>query len=445
MDTHHRRNRRLRAGLGLTFIALLALAAFARAPALSQEAAPEPAKVPKDGVVEYSDPRLPAGLPLRRWGMFIVSARGPTSTYGPLKDPKTGDAYRYRLVVRISPDEDTAFTVRFTVHFNQATDDHLARLVGRAMVHFYWIGRDYLKFGLDPNSNQRYDIWLTHDGEPGAEHILNRASRIRSDIYLYAVDEARAPAEWLRELAHEYSHDILPPLGPFTEPEKWADGYYGERLLMKWLIDNGFTKLWDQEIDGQAYIENQIAPLRSRFLNAGPSGPDSPKTDANGMEHYIGYLLAMEQMHELPVFRTLLYKISRSSPRPQGISLTYKGVLQGLKPKAYTVDASAFIPARSKSTLGANGLVFTEAAYWLHLTGGRWQLTLPGVLPAGVEVTYGPVKFERMMGSVGGNTVFEANISGVRTPIQWRQLVITAPEGMAIPLTKLRFAQPAAL
>src|SRR5205807_32206 len=73
------------------------------------------------------------------------------------------------------------------------------------------------------------DVWLMRDGLPGAEEAGN-------DIYLYAIGQDRAPAEWLREIAHEYSHLTLPVVGPFTSPERWGNGYLGERLLMQWLI-----------------------------------------------------------------------------------------------------------------------------------------------------------------------------------------------------------------
>jgi len=404
--------------------------------AAAQKPAPMKPGVPRQGEIHYTDPRLGPMPPVRSWDLFTVLPSRPVRTYGPVKDPKSGQPYPYRLVVRIRSDAKSASTIRYTVHTQKSSDDLLARRVGRAMVYFYWLGRDYVNLGEDPHdqANTRYDIWLTHDGKPGAEQI-------KTNLYLYAVDEARAPAEWLRELAHEYSHHIFPRLGPFDEPEMWANGYYGERLLLKWLFDNGFTKLWDKEIDGQAYIRNQVVTLRDRFLNGGPASPDSVKTDANGMEHYIGFLLALEQMHSPKFFQTLIYRLSRSSPRPGGLTLTYSGVLRDQKPPEFTINPLAFIPSRSKTAKVAGGLSFSRAEYWVYLPGGRWQLALPGTTPPDTEVNYGPIKLERRPGLTAGRVVYEANISALRTPIQWRRLSIAAPAGASVHLDALRFVQ----
>src|SRR5207249_4997524 len=125
------------------------------------------------------------------------------------------------------------------------------------------------------------DVWLMHGGEPGAEELGN-------DIYLYAIGRERAPAEWLREIAHEYSHLVVPVVGPFTAPEKWGNGYLGERLFLGWLVAAEQTGVWGPHFDGAGYLANQVRPLRDRFLDAGPGSLSAARADAAAMERFIG-------------------------------------------------------------------------------------------------------------------------------------------------------------
>src|SRR5439155_15042666 len=121
---------------------------------------------------------------------------------------------------------------------------------------------------------------------------------------------------WVRELAHEYGHLTLPNTGPYREPEQWGNGYLGERLYMKWmLVDNGMADVWDRPIDGAAYVANQIAPLRERFLNEGPDSRAAGLGNAEGMDFFIGELMYLEAAHGPVFFRRLIDHFA--TPRPQ--------------------------------------------------------------------------------------------------------------------------------
>src|SRR5206468_11771889 len=133
--------------------------------------------------------------------------------------------------------------------FDRAEDEPLARRVGGVLARLHWLAVEYLGLVPDPADAiaRTTNVWLTREGRPGGEEF-------KRNVYLYAVGEDRAPAEWVREVAHEYSHVVLPAFGPFASPERWANGYLGVRLFLKWLIDNEQTDLWGSPFLGSAYL-----------------------------------------------------------------------------------------------------------------------------------------------------------------------------------------------
>ncbi len=59
------------------------------------------------------------------------------------------------------------------------------------------------------------------------------------DIVFFKTGQSRSEWEWLREIAHEYGHVILPPAAGFRPPlEPYGNGALGETLAMLWLAPN---------------------------------------------------------------------------------------------------------------------------------------------------------------------------------------------------------------
>jgi hypothetical protein len=124
----------------------------------------------------------------------------------------------------------------------------------------------------DPTaSGQPIDLWITTQGAPGARAI-------GTNIYLYAVSTPRTPAEWLREIAHEYGHIALPGIGGFTNTDDpWADGDFAELLFLKWLSaschperSEGSRRSWEPGPPGDTGVPPQaaISVHRSRVNEA---------------------------------------------------------------------------------------------------------------------------------------------------------------------------------
>ena len=63
-----------------------------------------------------------------------------------------------------------------------------------------------------------------------------QADSAPGEILFFKVAQERSESEWLREIAHEYSHVVLPTFGGFRPPnEPFANGTLGETLAMTWI------------------------------------------------------------------------------------------------------------------------------------------------------------------------------------------------------------------
>lgn len=430
----------------LTSLCALALALGCGAAAgQAQEANPKPPVLERDGSFTYRDTRLPLQqpVPARRWLMYVP--RSDALQYGPMEDPKNHAKYAYRLQVQVVSDDPTLrrgedveggkdasnAVRRFVVHYNKEEDQVLARRVGSVMARLYWIGRDYLDRG--PLGQSYMNVWLNHDGMAGGEEY-------QGNIYLHKIDQARAPAEWVRELAHEYGHATLPKMGPYTEPETYANGYLGERLYMKWmLVDNDLTDLWDQPIDGAAYMANQITPLRERFMNEGPTSPAADLTNTEGMNYFIGEMMALEAAHGPAFFKQLIKKFA--TPRPQNLGLYFTAAIQDMNPVLIPIDGKAYIPKKSQlaatATATAPGAYprFQRAAYWIYLPGGEWRISLEGQAPPTLQATLEAAPLKPGPAFTPGSMSWETSISTANA--MWRRLELVAPGGSTLEVRRL--------
>lgn len=377
-----------------------------------------PLRPEREGTLTYKDVRLGGKIPPRSWQIFVARENQANKDYGPNVDPKFNATYPGKLQVTCSSEEEEPRSERtFVVHFQRPEDEMFARRVAAVLARIYWLGQDYL--GVGPAPGRYVNVWLARHGEPGAEEF-------QKNIYLFAIDQDRTPAEWVRELAHEYAHAFLPPVGEYVKPEKWANGYLGERLFLKWLLyDNGMGDVWTEPIDGAAYVKSEVEPLRDRALNAGPTSPLLDQTDEAGMEHWIGQVLALEATHGPTVLRELLRNYQ--TPRPQGLP-TYLGqVLQDLQPAQFPIEPAVFVPEKSEGKReGAGAASGRKLCYSFYLPGGRWQFTVSGQLPEGTSLSLATLDVNKV--STGGAvSIWETTMPGAVG--SWQRLEITVPEG----------------
>jgi hypothetical protein len=147
------------------------------------------------------------------------------------------------------------------------------------------------------------DEYLCWGGTAGGEQTLGEdiegghARRVNT-IYIYDIASFKDPMEMAREVAHEYGHAVLPPVGGFQTPEDWANGYLGERLFLRWLrdeyeagrIDSAATMgIPFQSLD--AWVKKNVDPL---VLDASSHAPNRALLGSKGqkaMNAYMGLVL----------------------------------------------------------------------------------------------------------------------------------------------------------
>ncbi len=427
--------------LAVGSVSVVGGAVGAQEPAAKAQPAPgeRPDNVERERNFTYQDRRIP-GAPPRGWRMYI--SRNARTTRLVQRDPKFNAEYRNHLQVDCITEDPNAPKIddaiggdrsaadrRFVVHFPDG-EEALARRVGSLLARLYWVGWDYL--GRRPSSATHVDVWLTKEGMPGGEAT-------GTNIYLYAIGTPRAPAEWVREIAHEYGHLTLPATGPYSAPERFSNGYLGERLYMKWMLaDNAMTNVWSEPIDGNAYVANQIVPLRNTFLNEGPAAQDAQKNpliskmEPEGMNFYIGQMLALEAAHGPVVLRNIFSKWV--SPSPLNLGGYFQRAIAEMKPVVIPVAPAAYIPSRSQPVAGTAGtpvtsgadapLQFKRVSYWVFLPGGNWRFTLQGSVPANLTANLEQATLQKGATGVPGTLTWETSLRDLNA--SWRRLDLAA-------------------
>lgn len=163
------------------------------------------------------------------------------------------------------------------------------------------------------------DVFLCFGGEPGGEQEIGSeftqatpAAQKANTIYFYQLSSFKDPVEMAREVAHEYGHAVLPPVGGFKKPEDWGNGYLGEKIFMRWLRDDfaagrlitddvmGATK---EQVD--AWVKKNVDPL---ILRAATNFPDASNMmeGSTGMDNWIGLAAYVDQICPPQVFANSL-------------------------------------------------------------------------------------------------------------------------------------------
>lgn len=211
-------------------------------------------------------------------------------TSGSIMRPKTD---QFNLRIRI-----------FSQFRKENPADDIALHMIRTMLRIY--DMNYHRFGLEhpPSFLSKVDVYLCFGGEAGGEQIFgidsfetdeeNRPTRANM-IYIYQITGLTDPLEKCREIAHEYGHATLPPVGGYSKPESWANGDVGERIYLRWLRDmlaSGKANLLDtmgatkEQLD--TYVTTKVVPLVVNFAKNGPQTDELAKKDEAGFMAYVG-------------------------------------------------------------------------------------------------------------------------------------------------------------
>ena len=220
--------------------------------------------------------------------------------------PFTRVTWFYRRTLK-SPGDMTCFV---SIHYQTSDDQALAERAGRLL----YVLRASLveKTGYLPLCDGvPFNVWFCrHATDAGGEQWQN-------NIYFYDITNARSSIEWIREIAHEYSHMALPLLGgDYIEPEAWANGYYGERLLLRWVARGAaggpaaVEQAWGGTFAGYVnYEDKRIAPALLLFDRFGLDADRLARRDAVGMDYLFGMLLKVDDTSGPKALAELLWSL----------------------------------------------------------------------------------------------------------------------------------------
>ena len=219
--------------------------------------------------------------------------------------------WKFSKVVYIYQSQDKTLTKFCAVHYNGEANLTLAVRVARLLSLAHQTLT--LKTGHEAaNGAAPFDVWLCAGGQNGGEQW-------RSNLYLYTVDTPRSSIEWIREIVHEYSHLALPAIGGYTAPEYWANGYLGERLIVRWFMRDmdGPKKVeyaWGDFSGAPNFTRLLLTPPLDLYKKTGPNPKWLARKDEMGMRYFIGQALTFDDKYgakrlgeaftRLPHFRT---------------------------------------------------------------------------------------------------------------------------------------------
>ena len=225
---------------------------------------------------------------------------------------------------------ETSYNQRFQV-FDQFSSGK-THMVCRMLLRLWDMNRQRLNLDHALTYHQRtVQVYLAFGGEPGAEQKFmedptvfderNKPVRV-NNIYIYAITTLDDPLEFAREIAHEYGHAILPPIGSgYSEPEKWAIGDIGERIYMTWLLEGmNSGKLKPDDVMGtplskmDAFYNKVVLPDLSRVATKGPDFDRLKRMDKSGFEEMLGLTSYLASLMPNKVFSRTL--VLTGSPDP---------------------------------------------------------------------------------------------------------------------------------
>ncbi|MFW5697054.1 MAG: hypothetical protein ACOCX1_00670 [Fimbriimonadaceae bacterium] len=261
--------------------------AAAQPAAVSQIALPSPAETP---------PRL------------FVEVK-PESSSVPKICPKYGWEYPWSVLgkVRVRA-EDNSPTTRFRI-FSQVREQDIesddAVAAARLLARLWEFNYEELRLDhSETYDNQLVEVYLAEEGKPGGEQLFTvdehdtgpfgRARKVNL-IYIYHLETFVDPLEKAREVAHEYGHATLPPVGRYTAPEAYANGFLGERIYLTWALE----QVEDGELEPADFMGasrdelaryqfEKVQPLVKRVALNGPNLGLLAGDSSNAMDEFLG-------------------------------------------------------------------------------------------------------------------------------------------------------------
>jgi hypothetical protein len=241
-------------------------------------------------ITQYQDRMDPPKHSPKRLGLGNAHLRfdWQTAVYGFFPPDDQGTRKRY---------------LRFHVFSQQRNGDvDPAMKVARELARLWEY--NFRVLGLDNSSTFNdgdVDVYLCDTGRPGGEQLFDYDSETPSahggvnTIYIYDMPTFNDPMEMAREVAHEYGHASLAPVGGYTSPEDWANGYLGEKLFLRHILREFDAKRYFPEdvmgVDAEklrGWVHTNVDPLVIAAAERGPDLAALKDRSSTGMDAYIG-------------------------------------------------------------------------------------------------------------------------------------------------------------
>ncbi len=210
--------------------------------------------------------------------------------------------------------------LRFRV-FSQfrRTQGDIADPITRMLIRLW--DQNYRRLQLDHGARfaRLVDVYLCFGGKAGGEQLFDQEERNGqmvpvNTIYLYEITSFTDPMEMAREIAHEYGHATLPPIGGFTQPEFWVNGDLGERLFLKWkleALEKG--EITERDVMNvplatlKDWVGKKVTPLSDAVWNQGPRLPILKGKDLVALDAFLGLVLFADEILPDEILGTTLF------------------------------------------------------------------------------------------------------------------------------------------
>ena len=209
--------------------------------------------------------------------------------------------------------------MRFDVYSQESTQGSArAESVTRTLLRLADFNRTKMRLDHDREFGKIVQIYLCYGGDPGGEQLFDVDNGLGGSkvdtVYLYDLRSFTDPVEATREVAHEYGHAVLPPVGgAYAAPERWANGYLGEKLYLSYLADAREAKrLGPEDTLGatpaalRAWVKRNVDPLVDKALVEGPKAKDLAGSDKAAMDSFFGLALATARLYNPVVLHRAL-------------------------------------------------------------------------------------------------------------------------------------------
>jgi hypothetical protein len=246
------------------------------------------------------------------------------------QDPVDDWPFSRAIYVFRGTDERTANLI-CTVHYQSDEFAGLAHHIGAFLA---LLDDVYTQKMMASRADDGYpfNVWLCSTAP-----VSNGGEQWRNNIYFYDIGDDRSSIEWIREIAHEFSHLAFRPLGgDYTYPEAFANGYLGERLLVRWLWrgaaggSKSVVATWGRTFEGYPnFARLLIDPAVKEFTSHGLDKTELARRDAVGMRYMIGMMLYIDDSCGSAEVGTVLQNIAdRHTSNPNMLYSSAKDALE---------------------------------------------------------------------------------------------------------------------